>query len=98
MYSQGLKHRNRYFYTINQNNSYIVIVQDTTHYDFLDISYIFKNLLNIVTEMYGKIDANEMITIINDYVLAFFNKYLKCTESPLFETNPYNMVAFEKHF
>ena len=97
MYNSYIKQVDRYFYTINQNDSYTVIVQDTTHYDFAD-SYILKKLLKKNTDIYGKIDANEMITILNDYVLAFFNKYLKGMESPLLETNPYTMVAFEKHF
>jgi hypothetical protein len=37
-----------------------------------------------------------MIKITNDYVLAFFDKYLKQIDAPLLERNPYREVFFEK--
>lgn len=88
---------NKFFYSINENDTYSVHIKDSTHFDYSDISYILKDLLSERPEVFGKIDGNLMVRITNDYVLSFFNKYIKGNDAPLLESNPYNEVTFKKH-
>lgn len=88
---------NKFFYSINENDTYSVHIKDSTHFDYSDISYILKDWLSERPEVFGKIDGNLMVRITNDYVLSFFNKYIKGNDAPLLESNPYNEVTFKKH-
>ena len=97
LYSETGEQYSRYFYTINKNDSYSVFIKNSTHADFFDPSYIQKKLLRETNTMYGSIDGDRMIKITNDYVLSFFNKYIKGTDEILLESNPFDMVTFEKH-
>ena len=96
MYSEGSAEMNKYFYTINKDDTYSVCIKDSKHLDFTDISYILKNWMKEVPEVYGKIDRNLMVRIRNDYVLSFFDKYIKDKDALLLERNPYNEVIFKK--
>ena len=46
-------------------------------------------------ENFGKIDGNLMVKIRNDYVLSFFDKYLKEKDALLLKQNPYNEVIYK---
>lgn len=96
MYSEGSTGMNKYFYTINKNDTYSVSIKDSKHLDFIDIAYILKNWMKELPEKYGKIDGNLMVKIINDYILSFFDKYMKDKDPLLLERNPYNEVIFKK--
>lgn len=96
MYSEGIMGMNKYFYTINKNDTYSVSIKDSKHIDFIDIAYILKNWMKELPEKYGKIDGNLMVKIRNDYVLSFFDKYMKDKDTLLLERNPYNEVIFKK--
>ena len=57
------------------NDSYKLAIQDSKHFDFTDIPH-FSSLtekLNIS----GKINKNDLMMILNDLTIDFFNKYLK---------------------
>jgi len=96
MYSEQAAGINKYFYTINKDDTYSVSIKDSKHFDFSDISYILKNWMKELPETYGKIDGNLMDRIRNDYVLSFFDKYIKGNDALLLERNPYNEVIFKK--
>jgi hypothetical protein len=96
MYSGEGAECNKYFYTINKDDTYSVCIKDSKHFDFSDIAYILKNWMKELPEAYGKIDGNLMVRIRNDYVLSFFDKYIKDKDALLLERNPYNEVIFKK--
>ena len=96
MDSEGSTGMNKYFYTINKNDTYSVGIKDSKHLDFVDSAYILKNWMKELPEKYGKIDGNLMVKIRNDYLLSFFDKYMKDKDALLLERNPYNEVIFEK--
>ena len=96
MYSEEATGMNKYFYTINKNDTYSVSIKDSKHLDFSDIAYIMKNWMKELPETIGKIDGNLMVKITNDYVLSFFDKYIKDNDALLLERNPYNEVIFKK--
>ncbi len=58
-----------------ENTAYGVVVRGTMHFDFTDL-YLYSPLLKL-TMAFGPIDGHRMIKILNDYTLAFFDKYLK---------------------
>jgi hypothetical protein len=96
MYSEETTGMNKYFYTINKDDSYSVSIKDSLHFDFADLSYIMKTWKKELPEVLGKIDGNLMVRITNDYVLSFFDKYIKDNDALLLERNPYNEVIFKK--
>jgi len=66
-----------------ENTAYGVIVRGTTHFNFTDL-FLVSPVLRF-TKAFGSIDGVRMIKIINDYTLAFFDKYLKGKTSPLLD-------------
>ena len=96
MLSDSFPGMNKYFYNINKEDTYHVIVKDSKHLDYSDYTYLLKSWLSKLVKVFGKIDGSQMIKITNDYVLSFFDKYLKGIDTPLLESNPYSEVVFEK--
>jgi hypothetical protein len=96
MDSDMLPGRSRYFYNINEDDTYHIIIKDSRHLDYSDCTYILKNWLFKLMQLVGKIDGSLMITITNDYVRSFFDKYIKQIDVPLFERNLYSEVILEK--
>ena len=96
MYNGKSMGMNKYFYTINKDDSYSVSIKDSLHFDFADFSYIMKTWKKELPEVLGKINGNLMVRITNDYVLSFFDKYIKDSDALLLERNPYNEVIFKK--
>jgi len=96
MYSEETTEMNKYFYTINKNDTYSVSIKDSKHLDFVDRAYILKNWMKELPEKFGKIDGNLMVKIRDDYVLSFFDKYMKDKDALPLERNPYNEVIFKK--
>lgn len=86
---------NKYFYNINENDTYHIIIKDSKHLDYSDYTYLLKNWFTKLL-MFGKIDGNLMINIVNNYVQSFFDKYIKGIDTTLLENNPYSQVIFEK--
>ncbi|MFT3895315.1 MAG: hypothetical protein QM730_27130 [Anaerolineales bacterium] len=96
MDSDMLPGRSRYFFQINDNDTYHVVLQGSKHLDYTDCTYILKNWLMEFLQLVGKIDGSLMIHITNEYVRSFFDKYIRQTDMPLFEQHPYPEVIFEK--
>jgi len=90
--------KSRYFFNINEDDTYCVTIKDSKHLDYSDYTYILKNWLLKLMQLVGKIDGSLMIKITNDYVRSFFDKYIKKIDAPLLERNPYREVVFEKRF
>jgi predicted dienelactone hydrolase len=68
-------------YLNSQNSSYGLFVEGARHYNFADVS-IWTPILKILGRL-GSIDGYRMLVIMNNYVLAFFNKYLHGIDSSL---------------
>jgi hypothetical protein len=68
------------FLELQDNSIYMVMIKNTTHQNFSDIS-IWGKLFKM--QMLGKIDGERCLQIQNRYILAFFKKYLKSIDSEL---------------
>jgi dienelactone hydrolase len=66
-----------------KNTAYGVIVRGSTHFDFTDL-FLYSPVLKY-TKAFGPIDGYRMVKIINSYILAFFDEYLKGERSPLLD-------------
>lgn len=64
-----------------KHGGYSIYIEGTSHYNFTDLQ-LFSELLKL-TGMTGKIKGKRGAYIVNQYVLDFFNKYLKETEGKL---------------
>jgi predicted dienelactone hydrolase len=80
MSSEQFKGLNDLFLQLKDNPLYMIIIQNTTHQNFSDIS-IWGRLFTL--QMLGEIDGGRCLHIQNRYILAFFEKYLKNIDSKL---------------
>ena len=96
MDSDMLPGRNKYFFYINEDDTYHIMIKGSKHLDYSDFAYIAKIWLLRLMQLFGKIDGRLMLKITNDYVRSFFDKYMKQIDAPLLERNPYAEVVFEK--
>ncbi len=77
------------------NDAYQLTLANTEHYDFTDIPLLSP--LTPQIGLSGSIDSRYSLGIQNEYLLAFFNKYLKNSEEPLLERpSPYPELTIEK--
>jgi dienelactone hydrolase len=65
-----------------KKEGYVLTIPGADHYNFHDVSILDPN-----HPMLGKIDGKRMMEILNAYVLAFFNRYLKGENSSLFDSH-----------
>jgi hypothetical protein len=82
MYSQANINCNEMVYNRGGASYYRINVKSATHFNYTDFSLwspLFK-----YTGFLGAIDGSRMEVIVNRYLLAFFDKYLKGADSPLF--------------
>lgn len=63
----------------------IVAVNNAEHNDFTDMTILLSWLKSIGTDILGKIDGEKQENIMNDYILSFFNQYLKGIKEPLID-------------
>jgi dienelactone hydrolase len=63
-----------------KNQGIVINIENDEHYNFHDIS-----VLNPDQQMLGTIDGQKMLNILNDYTLAFFDKFLKGSETKVFK-------------
>ncbi len=84
-----------HIYSKVENRAYMLQIEDATHFNFTDLSLggPFLKLIGLI----GSIDGNRFIKIQNEYVLAFFDKYLYGKVSPLLDSEPshYTEVKFK---
>jgi len=90
-----------------QGDTYLATVSETTHGSFIDYTEILaENEINkrevdgeeVELPLLGSIDPNRMETIMNTFLLDFFNKYLKGEPSRLIDTDdlPAEVVLLRK--
>ncbi|MFC3051624.1 alpha/beta hydrolase family protein [Kordiimonas pumila] len=86
---------NDFVYRQSKSIAYSMSVGGATHGNFTDVGYTSK--VGAWTGLLGPIDINTMNDIMNDYTLAFFNKYLRGMKEPLLDggrDSHLNVVAF----
>lgn len=89
------KERFQKIYTHLSNDAYSLMIEGTRHYDFSDLPLLSP--LSPWFGLKGPIDGQRVLRIINDYVVAYFDKYLLGIESPLLDgpSSEYPEVEFE---
>jgi hypothetical protein len=94
MNSEQYQSVNDIFSALKKDQLYYVSIRGTTHQNFSDIS-IWGGLFKM--KMLGGINGARCLRIQSDYILAFFNKYLKGIDSPILDGSslPYHEVTFE---
>jgi dienelactone hydrolase len=80
MSSEQYKGMNDIFLQSKDNPLYMVMIKNTTHQNFSDVS-IWGELFRM--QMLGKIDGERCLQIQSGYIHAFFEKYLKGIDSKL---------------
>lgn len=80
MNSGESKDHNDFVYDRLENDGYSVIIQGSSHMDFTDMFFTMPIVKRFAKKV---ISDKRMYRVANAYILAFFNKYLKDTDSPL---------------
>jgi predicted dienelactone hydrolase len=80
MSSERYRGYDRMFLSHTAGPSYAVVVRGSDHYNYTDIC-----LLDPTHAMVGSIAPRRMLAIIDAYVVAFFDQYLKGEKSPLLD-------------
>ncbi|MGH9943386.1 MAG: alpha/beta hydrolase family protein [Pyrinomonadaceae bacterium] len=88
---------NSLFFEQAKNAAYFVSVKGSKHFNYSDFSLFSPDFKK--AGLLGPIDGARMERIMNDYVLAFFDKYLKGKEAPLLNgpSARYPEVEFKSH-
>jgi len=83
------------FYKNSLSAAYMVRINDARHVNFSDFSLLGG--INKLQGNIGPINGKRFLKIQNDYVLAFFNQYLKGESSNLLDgsTRKYEEVIFK---
>lgn len=97
MHSEDGKGINRLFFERARNHAYLVTVKGSKHFNYSDFSLFSPDYKK--AGFLGPIDGERMEKITSDYVLAFFDKYLKNKDSPLLKgpSADYPEVEFKSH-
>jgi hypothetical protein len=84
-------------YCADQKNFMTVYIEGSEHMNFSDFNTILPNIGSL-SGILGSIGSDRQRTIMNDYILAFFNKYLKGTAERLIDSaaSKYPEVTVEK--
>lgn len=73
-------------YTEAENDAYHIAVASAAHLNYTDMSLYFPPAVASRIGLLGTIDAQQIETIMNRYLVAFFDRYLLGKESPLLQT------------
>ncbi len=94
MHSEDAGNINRLFFERAKNAAYYVTVKGSKHFNYSDFSLFSPEYKK--AGLLGPIEGARMERIISDYVLAFFDKYLKGKDAPLLKGPPahYSEVEF----
>ena len=81
-------------YSPDQRNYLIVSVNGAEHMNFTDLNTIIPRIGKKIGVL-GNIDTDEQTKIMNAYVLAFFNHYLKGSSEPILESkkSPFSEIS-----
>lgn len=88
-------------YSAQQSDFFSVTIAGSSHNDYTDINYVSPILGKIVEltgmaiKISGTIKPARMQTIMNDYVLQFFDHYLKGKEAPILQATKYSETSME---
>ncbi|GIV63238.1 MAG: carboxylic ester hydrolase [Bellilinea sp.] len=66
--------------------AYLITIQGSAHYDFTDLTLVSP--LNAALGFSGGINGEQMVRILNQYSLAFFDRHLKDLPAPLLDNRP----------
>jgi len=95
MQSQDAGNINRLFFDRAKGDAYYVVVKGTKHFNYSDFSLLSPDYKK--AGLLGTIDGVRMEKIMNTYVLAFFDKYLKGKESALLSKSSADYPEIEFH-
>ncbi len=84
MQSESAGSINRLFFDRAKGDAYYIVVKGTRHFNYSDFSLFSPDYRQ--AGILGPIDGARMETIMNAYVLAFFDQYLRGKDSPLLKT------------
>ena len=88
--------RGRAIFDVLPNAGYELTLAETGHYDFTDIPLLTP--LTPQIGLSGGINAEYSLALQNEYLLAFFNRYLKNEANPLLEeASPYPELSIERN-
>ncbi|MGH7562095.1 MAG: alpha/beta hydrolase family protein [Gemmatimonadales bacterium] len=95
MQSEAARNVNRLPFERAKNAAYYLTVKGSAHFNYSDFSLFSPDYRK--AGVLGPIDGARMERIVNDFVLAFFDKYLKGKDAPLLDGPPpqYPEVEFE---
>lgn len=81
----------------SKNSICMVQIHNATHANFTDLTVTKEYLSPDLQSILGSIDGRRFLTIMNDYVLQFFNKHLKGIQTPLLDgpLRKYQEVIFK---
>ena len=91
MYSEGFSDELDPVFESCRGPAFKATIAETTHSDYSDEPYVMPIMKRI--GMSGPIDAERMIRITNDYLLSFFDRFVKGRESS-FPAGDYPEVTF----
>jgi len=97
MQSESAGNINRLIFDRAKNDAYYVVVKGTRHFNYSDFSLFSPDYQKV--GVLGSIDGARMERILNGYVLAFFDKYLRGKDSPLLKAPAASFpeVEFSSH-
>lgn len=93
VYSEPFAYANNYVLKNFNNTLYQLIIKGSTHMNFDDNMFVMP--ITKQMGMVGKIDKDRMREINNDYIVSFFNKYLKNEDAPILEQVPSKYAEVE---
>ena len=85
MYSNDGIGSNDFMYNKVENQAYRVYIKGTRHNNFTDASLELGSRVGEISGLLGPIDGQRMETILNHYLIAFFDKHLMGIPSPLLD-------------
>lgn len=88
---------NDLFYHQAESSVYMIVIKDALHGNFTDVSLMKAGGFLKVNGVVGTIDGNKFLEIQNNYVLEFFNKYVRNLPAPLLDglSSKYPEVLFK---
>ena len=97
MYSEAKSLMNDVLFLQAENDAYSLTIENSYHMNYADLSIVLSYFEKIGYNMgpLGPIEGYRMLEIMNVYVLSFFDKYLKNSESPLLTGNSPNYLEVD---
>lgn len=79
---------NKIFFNQSLSFTYLLLIKETTHFNFSDLSLpLYSKILNPPEGMLGSINGFRCLEIQNEYIRAFFDRFLCSKDSKLLKGN-----------